>query len=215
MWKRIQDPVSGLTHLAGALLGVGGMVYLISRSIHLHRPIVDTIAFGVFGLSLVLLYLSSAFYHMLDIKPESKLVFRQLDHAMIFVLIAGSYTPYCLVGLKGTLGWVMFAFVWAVTVGGLVVSIWWIHAPRWLSTALYLGMGWTAVGIVMPLHRALGPQGFFWLVAGGLSYTFGAVIYAVKRPDPFPPYFGFHEIWHLFVLGGSVGHVISISSLLS
>jgi len=214
MWKRIQDPVSGLTHLVGAFLGAGALVYLVYESRQCHRSLADIVAFSVFGVSLILLYLSSAFYHMLDVPPRAKEIFRQLDHAMIFVLIAGSYTPFCVIALSGTLGWGLLFCVWFLTIGGLILSIWWIHAPRWFSTACYLGLGWLAICVVIPLYHSLSPTGFAWLVTGGLCYTVGAVIYGLEKPDPFPPYFGFHEIWHLFVLAGSVSHFLSIASLL-
>lgn len=208
MRPKFKEPVSGLSHLLGAFLGVWVLGWAAEMGWNRHG-----VAFGMFGTSLVLLYLSSSFYHLLVTGPRVGVLLRRLDHTMIFVLIAGSYTPYCLLALTGWVGWTMFGVVWGVALLGLLSKFFWLDAPRWLSTGLYLGMGWAALGVILPLYRALSAEGFFWLVAGGLAYTIGAVIYAVKRPDPFPPHFGFHEIWHLFVLAGSLFHVFSVATL--
>lgn len=212
MLKRLKDPVSGLTHLVGAILGVIGMVYLIRRSLHSGSAALP-ISLSIFGTSLVLLYLSSALYHLLDVSDRARRVFRQLDHSMIFVLIAGSYTPFCMVTLRGVVGWNLLAAVWGLAVAGLLVKIFWRRPPRWLSTGIYLLLGWMVIVVIYPLSRALSLPGLTWLIIGGLCYTVGAVIYALKRPDPFPPVFGFHEIWHLLVLAGSVSHYLSVATL--
>ena len=210
---RLKDPISGLTHLAGALLGMLALVYLVLKAID-HGTIWHIVSFSIFGGSLILLYTSSTFYHLLDISDKARIVFRKIDHTMIFVLIAGSYTPFCLVSLHGTWGWSIFTVVWGIAVLGFFLKFYWIHAPRWLSTALYLGMGWLIVVALLPLSRTLTHFGLLWLGIGGMFYTVGAIIYALKRPDPFPNIFGFHEIWHLFVLAGSASHFVSISSIL-
>lgn len=212
--RRFRDPVSGFTHLAGAILGLIGLLYLLARSAQ-HGSLRHSVAFGIFGVSVVLLYTSSAFYHLLNVSDSARVVFRKIDHSMIFVLIAGSYTPFCLIPLEGSTGWILFAIVWAFVVLGLFVKLYWLHAPRWISVGIYLAMGWLAVLVFQPLSQSLTSSGFFWLVAGGLFYSVGAVIYALKKPDPFPGVFGFHEIWHLFVLAGTVSHFLSINTLLS
>jgi hemolysin III len=210
---KLKDPFSGLTHLAGALLGVVALIYLVYRSLH-EGTSWHVVSYTIFGLSLIGLYSSSAFYHLLPLSEEKQLVLRRVDHSMIFFLIAGSYTPFCLVSLRDTWGWPIFIVVWTLAALGVLQSFFWIHAPRWLTTGLYLFMGWIALIAIYPLSRALTYDGLYWLFAGGILYSIGAIIYAVKWPDPFPPHFGFHEIWHLFVLAGSAGHFLSLRTLL-
>src|SRR5438094_589265 len=132
----------------------------------------------------------------------------RLDHVAIFVLIAGTYTPVCLVTLRGGWGWSVFGVVWGLALLGLLLKLFFRHLPRWPSTALYVGMGWIAVVAVVPLVQSLPVSGLMWLVAGGVLYTLGAVIYAVKWPDPAPRVFGFHEVFHVFVLAGSITHFV-------
>lgn len=211
--RRWRDPVSGGTHLAGAVLGAIGSFFLLWRSAATGGSTKHFVAFSIFGVSLVLLYLSSATYHLLYVPEHRQRFLRRLDHSMIYVLIAGSYTPMCLLALPKHLGIPVLIAVWAVAFAGSVGKLLWLGAPRWLSTALYLGMGWAALVIVVPLARALGTWGTLWLVAGGLAYSVGAVIYAMKRPDPWPGVFGFHEIWHLHVLAGSFFHFLCVATL--
>ncbi len=209
---KFRDPVSGGTHLVGAVLGAVGSVSLLLSSLERGTP-THVLAFAIFGVSLVLLYLSSAAYHLLNVSDGARKVFRRIDHSMIFVLIAGSYTPYALLILHGPLPFGLLVGMWTLAAVGLLKKLFWLNAPRWLSTALYLVMGWSVLLVVVPLAEGLSRWGMIWLVAGGLCYTGGAVIYAVKRPDPFPNVFGFHEIWHLFVLAGSACHFLSIATL--
>lgn len=212
--RSVRDPVSGFSHLAGAFLGVGGLVFLLLRTTasgEAHK----VWAAAIFGSSIILLYLSSATYHLLRVSEKTSLVLRRIDHALIFTLIAGSYTPFCLVTLRNNGGTELLAIVWGIALAGLALSIFWIHAPRWLSTALYLFMGWFLTFYFRPIIAGLTTEALTWLVAGGLFYSFGAIIYAVKRPDPFPPHFGFHEIWHLMVLAGTTCHFVSITYVLS
>jgi hemolysin III len=204
--------VSGLTHLLGAVLGAWGLVYLWMRGREHEDPRLILSA-GIFGTSLILLYSSSACYHLLDVPARWSLWFRRIDHCMIFLLIAGSYTPFCLIALWPSVGIRLLITVWVFALMGFTLSLCWIHAPRWLSTIVYLVMGWLVLTAATPLAEALNATAFRWLVVGGLFYTVGAIIYAVKRPDPFPSVFGFHEIWHLFVLAGSTSHFISIAAL--
>ncbi len=209
---KFKDPVSGFTHLAGAALGVFGLLYLLLYKAGASSPH-QIVSFSIFCISAILLYLSSSLYHLLMVSEEKRLILRKIDHSMIFILIAGSYTPFCILALPKPLGWIFLFSVWTLAIGGLGVSIFWIHAPRWFSTALYILLGWLALIVIYPLYQSLTITGFNWLVAGGLFYTLGAVIYALKKPDPFPPHFGFHEIWHLFVLAGTLSHYFSITTL--
>lgn len=212
--KYARDPVSGLTHLLGAIVGLVGLCFLLAK-IPPSEDARTIIAALVFGASLVLLYLSSAAYHLLHVSDATRLTLRRIDHALIFTLIAGTYTPFCLVTLRNSAGlWILWT-VWITAIVGFFLSVFWIHAPRWLTTALYLLMGWFIVIDFKSLYQTLSSPALAWLVAGGLSYSLGAVVYALKKPDPFPPHFGFHEIWHLMVLAGSTCHFISIVYVLS
>ncbi|MFU8861407.1 MAG: PAQR family membrane homeostasis protein TrhA [Cyclonatronaceae bacterium] len=204
MWK-IKDPVSCLTHLMGALLSVAGMAILVYQAASLQKP-VHTLAFAIFGLSLILLYSASSAYHMFNLSDAGNMRLKRLDHMMIYILIAGTYTPFCLIALQGTVKWVLFGTIWALAVIGIIFKIFWLDAPRWLSVAFYLFMGWLAVFTIPGMSGYIPAMATGWTVIGGLSYSAGAVIYGVKKPDPFPDVFGFHEIWHIFVLGGSISH---------
>lgn len=209
MRRWFRDPVSGLTHLIGAILSVGALIWLLVVAVGQGNAW-QIVSFAVFGISLILLYTSSAIYHLVKASANVIQNLRRLDHTMIFVLIAGSYTPFCLGPLRGPWGFWLLGVIWGVGVLGILFSIFWIDAPRWLTTGLYLAMGWAVVVAALPLARAL-PQGsFIWLAVGGLMYSSGAIIYATKKPNPYPGVFGFHEIWHLFVMAGSLSHFISV-----
>jgi hemolysin III len=210
----LRDPVSGLTHFIGALLAVAGLVALIVKASNPLRPWHLT-TYCVFGAGMILLYTASTLYHWLPLGSTGRSRLRKLDHMMIFVLIAATYTPFCLVPLRGAWGWSIFGTVWAVALMGIVFKAFWIHAPRWLSAAMYVCMGWIVIVGIVPLVRTLQPGGLFWLVTGGLLYTAGGLIYAVKRPDPFPDVFGFHEIFHIFVMLGTGAHFWAVYKYVS
>jgi hemolysin III len=200
----LRDPVSGLTHCIGAVLALIGTIILIVRvaSPELTRHI---ISFSVFGVAMVLLYTASTLYHWLPLRQAGIRLLRRIDHSMIFIYIAATYTPICLIPLQGAWGWSLLACAWGVALLGVFVKIYWLHAPRWLSTALYLGMGWMALAAVYPLVTSLKWGALAYLLAGGLLYSAGALIYACKRPNFFKN-FGFHELFHIFVMGGSFCH---------
>lgn len=208
---RLREPVSALTHLAGAVLAVFGLVYLVI--VGLERGPWHLAGFTAFGVSMILLYLASGLYHAVSAAPKTTLLLRKLDHVAIFVLIAGSYTPFCLLPLRGPWGWSLLAAVWGLALVGAVTKLFWIHAPRWLSTGFYMLMGWLVVVAAYPLARNVEPASLLWLGAGGLFYTAGAFVYALKWPNPLPNRFGFHEIWHLFVLAGSGSHFAAVALL--
>lgn len=205
MLSKLKEPVSGLTHLIGALLSVVALVVLIAKA-HGYGTPLHLAAFSVFGSSLVLLYTASSLYHLLPLSEKGSRMLRRIDHTMIFVLIAGTYTPICLIALKGVWGWSLLGGVWFLAAAGVVMKLLWLHAPRWLSTAFYLLMGWLVVVAAWPLVEALQPLGLVWLAAGGLFYTAGALIYWLKRPNIRPGLLGFHEIFHLLVMAGSFSH---------
>jgi hemolysin III len=201
------DPVSGLTHLVFAVVAVIGATVLITLAA-VHHKWWHLGAFIVYGVSLFLLYLASSLYHLLPVSERAKRVLRQLDHVAIFLLIAGTYTPVCLVPLRGPWGWSLFGAVWGLALAGMFLAVFAINAPRWLTTGVYLGLGWLVLVAVWPLVHRISPEGVFWIVLGGTFYTAGAVIYALKKPDPVPHVFGFHEIFHVFVMLGSLSHFL-------
>lgn len=200
-----KEPFSCYSHLLGALLAVPGLAWLVLQA---HGEPWRTVGFSIYGVSLLLLYASSALYHGLPLAPRQEDLLRRLDHAAIFVLIAGTYTPVCLVTLRGAWGWSLFGVAWGVAIVGAAVKLCFRHLPRWITTLAYVGMGWMAVLAVAPLLRALSAEGWAWLLGGGLAYTIGAAIYGVQRPDPLPDVFGFHDVFHVFVLAGSGLHFV-------
>ncbi len=203
--KTLREPVSGLTHAVGGVLAVVGLGVLLATAASTGR-LDQLLAFGIFGLSLVALYAASALYHLLPLSPAGVARLRRLDHMTIFVLIAGTYTPFCLLALDGGWRWGLLALIWSLALCGVMLKVRWMDAPRWLSVALYLGMGWIAVIAASELLRAVPPGGIAWVLSGGLVYSAGALAYGLKRPNPVPGVFGFHEIWHIFVLAGSACH---------
>lgn len=207
MSRILRDPMNGLTHCVAAALAVAGTAALIMRSLDPVQPW-HIVAFSVFGGGMILLYTASTLYHWLPLDERGIRILRRVDHAMIFVYIAATYTPICLITLHGPWGWSILCIVWTIALAGILLKAFWITAPRWLSTAIYLGMGWIALVGIYPLAKSLPLAGLAWLVSGGLVYSLGAVVYALKRPDPFPGYLGFHEIFHLFVIGGSACHFV-------
>jgi len=199
-----REPASGLIHLASALAAAVGAAALVTASPQVaHRQI----ALAVYGASLVLLFAASAAYHLMRTSSSGELLLRRLDHTAIFLLIAGTYTPVCVIVLCGPLGKTMLIAIWVIAAAGILLKVFFIErVTRWVSVALYVLMGWLAIVGIVPLFRALPLSALGWLLAGGLLYTAGAVIYATKRLNPFPGVFGFHEIWHLFVSAAAASH---------
>ena len=205
MHWRAKDPASCYSHFLGVVLSITGLVTLLVES---RGDPWRVVGFSIYGASLILLYSASTIYHWQALPPRGEDILKRLDHVAIFVLIAGTYTPVCLVTLRGGWGWSVLGLVWGLALLGLLLKLFFQHLPRWSSTALYVGMGWMAVVAVVPLVQSLPVSGLMWLVAGGVLYTLGAVIYAVKWPDPAPQVFGFHEVFHVFVLAGSITHFV-------
>ncbi len=213
MLHKLRDPVSSLTHLAGAFLAVPCTVLLIVASAR-HASARHVVAFAVFGASLILLYTASAVYHMPKFSEKAIRILRRIDHMMIFILIAGTYTPVCLLPLKGAWGWTLFGLVWGLAAAGIVLKALWMQAPRWLSTAVYMLMGWLVLIAFYPLAQAVSFTAIALLAGGGAAYTLGAVMYAVKWPPLRWRYFGFHELFHVFVLAGSSLHAAFMFQLI-
>ena len=205
----IREPGSAITHFIAMMLTVFAAAPLLVKS-----ALSDTAnmlpAMTIFILSMVLLYGASATYHSLNIGGRALRIFRKVDHMMIFVLIAGSYTPVCLIVLGGRMGYTLFAVVWGIAIVGMLLKACWVTCPKWFSSIIYIAMGWVCVFVFGPLWNTLPHNAFLWLLAGGIIYTIGGVIYALKLPlfNSRHTFFGSHEIFHLFVMGGSLCHFI-------
>jgi len=202
---KLKDPMSGLTHCIGAFFALVGLVLLIYKATDPVKPW-HIVTFSIFGSSMIALYTASTLYHWLPLSEKGTERLRKWDHMMIFVLIAATYTPVCLIPLRGAWGWSLFGGIWGFATLGVFMKFFWLNAPRWFATMVYIMMGWLALVAIVPLVRILQPGGLVWLFAGGFFYTVGAVIYGLKRPDPWPRLMGFHEIFHIFVMLGSFSH---------
>ena len=205
----IREPGSAITHFIAMMMAVFATVPLLVKA-GIQSGWETFLAMAIFMGSMILLYGASATYHSVDLTGRSLRVFRKLDHMMIFVLIAGSYTPVCLIVLGGKLGYTLLALVWGIAAVGMLVKACWITCPKWFSSVIYIAMGWVCVLVFGPLLKTLSAPAFLWLLAGGIIYTVGGVIYALKLPifNAKHKFFGSHEVFHLFVMGGSICHFI-------
>lgn len=211
--REVRDPYDGLrpwsaiTHGVGAVLAAVGTVLLLIRAGQMENFSLLAL-FAVYGLSMFGLYTASTLYHCLRTSVPGRIALRKYDHCSIYLLIAGSYTPLCLTALRDSGGVPLLAAVWTLAVAGVVLTIAKLSIPRWLTSAIYLFMGWLVIFAIVPIFKALPTAGFLWLLAGGLLYTVGGVLYAVKWPGRNNPRFGCHEIFHVFILLGSVCHFV-------
>ncbi len=200
---KFREPVNSLTHLVAAAAAVAGTIVLAYFA---RDDATKFASFCLYGVTLVLMFSSSALYHTFKTSPKATLFLRKLDHSAIYLLIAGTYTPICLHYFTGFWRIEFLAIVWALGLIGIAVKLFVIRAPRWVTAGVYLLMGWLAIAGVGEILSKMPPGAIAWLLAGGLFYTGGAVIYALKKPDPYPGVFGFHEIWHIFVILGAFSH---------
>lgn len=207
--EHVKDPGSAITHFIGMLMAIFAAVPLIIKAAH-EPSRIYVVSIAIYAASLILLYAASTTYHTFDKSEKINTVLKKIDHMMISVLIAGSYTPICLLVLKGRLGLILLALVWSFAIIGILIKAFWVYCPKWVSSVLYIGMGWTCVLAFTQLLNSMSPAAFGWLLAGGIIYTVGGVIYALKLPifNMKHKYFGSHEIFHLFVMGGSACHFI-------
>lgn len=205
----IREPGSAITHFIGMLMALFAAMPLLVKA-GISGSSLTFIAMVIFAASMILLYGASATYHSVNVRGRVLQVFRKIDHMMIFVLIAGSYTPICLIVLGGPLGYSLLAVVWGIAVAGMLIKALWITCPKWFSSVIYIAMGWVCLGVFGPLWNTLPKSAFLWLLAGGVIYTIGGVIYALKLPifNEKHANFGSHEVFHLFVMGGSICHFI-------
>ena len=209
MTRRIKDPGSALTHFIAMIGAAAASVPLLMKAAR-ETGSVHFTALHIFIASMVLLYAASTVYHTLDISEKTNQLLRKLDHMMIFILIAGTYTPVCLIVLGNRSGYFLLALVWGIALAGMLVNALWINCPKWFSSLVYIALGWICLIAFRQIVLALPRAAFGWLLAGGLIYTAGGVIYALKLPlfNSRHRNFGSHEIFHLFVMGGSLCHYI-------
>ncbi|MBR5510543.1 MAG: hemolysin III family protein [Lachnospiraceae bacterium] len=211
MTLSIKDPGSALTHFIGMIMAAAAATPLMMVAVS-HNDQYAVLALAVFAISMILLYGASTVYHTFNISEKVNKILRKIDHMMIFVLIAGSYTPVCAIALKDSVGYPLLALVWGTAIAGILVKAFWITCPKWFSSLIYIAMGWLCVFAMVPLVKSLPTAAFAWLLAGGIIYTIGGVIYALKLSifNDRHPNFGSHEIFHLFVMGGSFCHFITM-----
>lgn len=211
---RLKDPGSAITHFIGMLLVMLSSTPLLVKAAR-EPDNLHIIALSIFSLSMLLLYMASTIYHSLDINENVNRRLRKIDHMMISILIAGSYTPVCLIALEGRTGKILCALVWSVALLEILIKAFWITCPKWFSSVIYIGMGWLCVLAFSQIFHALSRPAFGWLLAGGIIYTIGGIIYALKVPlfDSRHKNFGSHEIFHLFVMGGSACHFVTMFML--
>lgn len=206
---QIKEPGSAITHFIGMLMAIFAAVPLVIKAAH-EPGSIYLISIVIYSISLILLYAASTTYHTFNLSEKANTLLKKIDHMMIFVLIAGSYTPICLLVLGGTIGKVLLAIVWGIAIVGILIKAFWVFCPKWVSSVLYIGMGWTCVLAFTQILNAMSPAAFGWLLSGGIVYTIGGIIYALKLPifNGKHKNFGSHEIFHLFVMGGSICHFI-------
>ena len=211
MQSKLREPVNGLTHLGGAIAALFGQIALLVVG---WSGTAKIISLFVYGLSLVVLFSASATYHLAKADPAILRTLRKLDHSAIYLLIAGTYTPFCINAFTGFFRWGLLAIIWTIALAGIIVKIFYVKAPRWLNASVYVVMGWLCVSAVGQMSTMLQVSTMGWLIVGGVIYTLGAVIYATKMFNFVPGKFGFHEVWHIFVLLGALAHFIAVMTLL-
>jgi hemolysin III len=205
---KFRDPISGLTHLFSAFLAAVGLIFLLFLG---RGDANKEIALFVYGLSLILMLSSSAAYHLANARPAILIWLRKMDHTAIYLLIAGTYTPVCLYYFTGFWRNGFLAIIWGMALIGIIVKLFIIRAPRWVTAGIYLLMGWLSILALREILTRMPAPALFWLALGGLAYTLGAVVYILKKPDIIPGVFGFHEVWHIFVILGCLAHFILIA----
>jgi hemolysin III len=207
MLKKLREPVNSLTHWAGAILAAAGLIALLIIGWSTPAKI---ISLTIYGLSLIAMFSASATYHMVQVKDKVLEIFRKVDHAAIYFLIAGTYTPFCVNAFTGFWKWGMLSLIWSLAAIGITVKIFYIRAPRWLNAGIYVIMGWLSVAAAGQMLAALPAWVLTWLVIGGVIYTLGAIVYTTKIFNFKPGVFGFHEMWHIFVLLAAAAHFVAV-----
>ncbi|WKZ48067.1 MAG: hemolysin III family protein [Anaerolineales bacterium] len=207
MSKYFREPVNSLTHWGGAALALAGLIALLIVGWDTPAKIVSL---AVYGVSLIAMFSASATYHMVQVKERALEIFRKVDHAAIYLLIAGTYTPFCVNAFEGFWKWGMLTIIWSLAAVGILVKVFYIRAPRWLNAGIYLVMGWLSLAAAGQMFDALPGWVVWWLIAGGVIYSLGAVVYITKIFNFKPGVFGFHEMWHIFVLLAAAAHYVAV-----
>jgi hemolysin III len=207
MLKKLREPVNSLTHWGGALLALIGLIALLVVGWSTPAKVASLV---IYGLSLIFMFSASATYHMVQVKDKALEIFRKVDHAAIYCLIAGTYTPFCVNAFDGFWKWGMLSIIWSLALVGIVVKVFVIRAPRWLNAGIYLVMGWLSVAAAGQMISALPAWVLVWMIIGGVTYTLGAVVYITKIFNFKPGVFGFHEVWHIFVLLAAAAHFVAV-----
>lgn len=207
MLRRMREPVNGLTHLGGAIAAAIGLVILLIIG---WDGVGKVISLLIYGLSLIGLFASSATYHLADVRPKIQEILRKVDHSAIYLLIAGTYTPFCINAFTGFWRWGLLSIIWSLAGIGILVKIFTINAPRWLSAGIYVLMGWLCVAAIGEMLVVLPTFALTWLITGGVIYTLGALVYITKIMNFWPGKFGYHEVWHIFVLLGALAHFVAV-----
>ena len=203
--RRIREPMNTLTHGAGAVLSVIGLILLIRTAIDPLRGW-HLVSYTIYGAAMVMVYTASTVFHGLNISEQVFIRLRKIDHIMIFIFMAGSYAPFCFVPFRGTFGWLLFTGIWAIAFCGIIFKIYWIHAPKWLCLMIYVCASCFAFVATGPILTILQPGAIFWLITGGILYAIGAVFYAMEDPEAAHGLFGCHEIFHILVMLGTGAH---------
>ena len=211
MLRRMREPVNGLTHLGGAIAATIGLVVLLIIG---WDEIGKTISLLIYGISLIGLFASSATYHLADVRPKIQEILRKVDHSAIYLLIAGTYTPFCINAFTGFWRWGLLTIIWSLAFIGILVKVFTVNAPRWISTGVYVVMGWLCIAAIGEMLVTLPTFALTWLVAGGIIYTLGALVYITKIMNFAPGKFGYHEVWHIFVLLGAAAHFVAIMGVI-
>jgi hemolysin III len=207
MLRKLREPINSLTHWGGAILASIGLAVLLIIGWGTPAKIISLV---VYGLSLIFLFSASATYHMVRVKDNTLQVFRKIDHAAIYFLIAGTYTPFCVNAFSGFWKWGLLSIIWSLALIGIIVKVFYIRAPRWLNAGIYLVMGWLCIAAIGQMLAVLPVWVLSWLIAGGVIYTLGAVVYITKVFNFIPGVFGFHEVWHIFVVLAAAAHFVAV-----
>ncbi len=212
MLSKIREPFNGFSHIFGAVAAFIGSIPLLILSWNGPAKLVSAF---VYGLSLIAMFLASGIYHLANVKPKTLAILRKMDHSAIFLLIAGTYTPFCLVAFTGFWRWGLLGIIWAIAGVGIATKLFFPTAPRWLHTGAYVVMGWLCMLAAPQMPSVLPLNAIVWLIIGGVVYTFGAIVYATKIFNFVPGKFGFHEVWHIFVILGAAAHFVAVVSVIT
>ena len=210
MYKNLREPINSITHFVGAGLSFIALIAMLIKVAISDPSVISILSVTIFGISLTLLYATSGTYHGIISTEKVIKFFQKLDHSMIFVLIAGSYAPFCLISIGDKFGFTMFLIMITLAIVGIIFKLCWFNCPCWVDSVMYIGMGWIALFMIKPLAAILPGISLFWLVLGGILYTIGGIIYATKSKKLTIGNWGFHEIFHIFILLGSLSHFICV-----